>query len=158
MKARTPAEINATAQYEHKGVKINFDIVRARFCADLKGVRLFAPSLDSMKKKIDEHQALKFEAFNAYEFNMEEVESVRVITVRKSNYYNGRLVFATANGREHAAIPLHTPVNKALIKEYQNVWKTNRAKIKQLEAEIDKARVAIPMVKAEDYRVKGAQS
>lgn len=158
MKARTPAEVNATAQYEYKGVKINFDIVRARFCAQLPNVRLFAPSLDSMRKKITDHQAMNFEPFSAFEFNNDELEAVRVITVRQSAYLNGRFVFVTASGREHSAIPLQTPVNKALIKEYHNVLKINRAKVKQLEAEIEKAREAIPMVKAEDYRVKGAKS
>lgn len=146
------------SQYEHKGVKINFEVVRARFCADLNGTRIFAPSLDSMRKKIEEHQAMKFEAFDIIDARYDSVDSVRIIDLRRSTYGSKNFVFVNGEGREYTHVTPHTPKNMEMVKASLQLTKANRAKIEKLNAEIEKARNAIPFVRAADYRYKGAKS
>jgi hypothetical protein len=155
--------------YTHKGTKITFDSERAVFRAERDGRTMRAPSLDAIKKQIEE--ATKFDAFDAYiegsgyTFKrLVEEHPERVAAHAKVGGYDRYLVklrivgfdrkekqFRDEDGQtHHAIIRAVTGAVEAWV-AHEDVRRQKLEREAQLQAEVNDAHKKIPFFRASEY-------
>lgn len=143
-------------QYEHSGIKIDFDENSAQFSATINGKLSRSPSLAAIKKRIDAASASTFKPFKAIVFGhysgMKEVSVTGIHVPRKNDRFNRTPRWDTSDDSKPAEVTLDTPANrdaaKAYLKRYKEVEKIEAKFAAELEAMLD----AIPTIKPEDYK------
>lgn len=145
--------------WAHKGFEITFHDSCEEFRATVNGATLASPSLDAIRKKIDKALVIDFKPFKAVSGSLDDLKVFDVTGLGKSaggrrGYGRGEPCFITGElgyGHEKDSVVPATPDNIALIKFANKEWDECSKIIKAAEARREKARHAIPTLRARDY-------
>lgn len=142
-------------EYEHNGVKIQFDQQRATFIAVVKDNRITAPSLDAIKSKIVAAQKIKFEPFKALiieGYGQRSLQPVTVVGVKKSMHRGSdKFYFVTSIGRTVSSVAEDTPANRRAFKEWRESVDRAEKSRKAMEEISEEAEGKIKHLEAADY-------
>lgn len=125
--------------FTHRGVEITISD-NGRFNAVAAGRRLWGPSLESIKKKLD--QALPFAPFTAIFSGRNGVHEVRIVGVLEDRY--GRK-YSDEDGKTHHHTSLYadTPENRAAIQAHHDGWAAEHARHEQEKERLCEMRNAL---------------
>jgi len=141
-------------EYEHKGIKIDFEQGSGWFSAIIAGKVVYAPSLTAIKARIDKHAQDTFTPFKALRWDQFDSKQtvVNVVGVRnpkKNDRYNRRKQWILDDGDTREVVAAYTPENLARIKEYEKRYREVAKAKEQLIDELDALRAAIVTLKPE---------
>ncbi len=145
-------------EWMHKNVKITMD--DADFAAKVGTVSISAPSLTSVKKKIDAALTNKFVTFRAIEESLDgEIVSLNVIDCRKAGNNDrisrGSMMFVTdtkdARDAQQSSIYPDTPKNRAAMKKYIKLRDDGENQKKAINVAISKAKDEIEFIAARNF-------
>ena len=146
-------------EYEHKGIKINFDEVRAQFSARIGGQMFRSASLASVKKKID--KAETFQPFDALRMpswedkkNNANYIPVRVIGIKKpagKQTWRNSPEWVIESGRELRSLWKDTPENRKAIDDREALRKLHNELLEKMKKEKDEADAKIVRITTDNH-------
>lgn len=147
--------------FEHKGTPIAFNEKTGEFFATINGVNVRKPSLDAMRKVIDESKKVKFDPFKALTFNNTSIEVVKVVGVdkaRRSDWRAGSHVFIIKVGKNgltrRPEVTPDTAPARVAIRKYQQAHKKETDERKRLDDNTRNALSAIPAIRPDEFTTK----
>lgn len=144
--------------WTHKGIAIELMEVSGSFSAIIGGKRQVAPSLDAIKKRIDDAAKIGFEPFKALEYGRDDKITVyevtgitRVTRGRRWGSSGERFITTASYSPERSSVTPDTLEARQAVKAWQALSKKNNAEIDRLKKAMEKAQKAIPVVSASAY-------
>lgn len=163
--------------YRHRGVKITFNAERAYFSALVNGKRATTPSLDAMKKRIDDMVSygfiqfdalIEYEGYSAKRIPQEQWAAQCSVLPKSSSAYDPTLRilrsvkivafdrkesrYVDEEGQQHWSVIEDKP---GAIEAWRDYWEAHNRQTereRQLQAEVNEMKAKIP------YRVHSAEA
>lgn len=148
------------SEWTHEGVKISLN-ERGAFTATIKGKFQSAPSLDAMKKRIDESKRDTFVPFEAYQIgrysdrsDLKAFTVTGVVKLRTTRYSTRTHSFQCSDNRERDYVNPVTPENTKAANEYLSALKETRRIKDEREKVETKLAAKIAQVTPHNYKSK----